>query len=95
MLTIVFIMMRDISQLLNMYMVAASLFYGMSMLALLVMRWTKPDVPRPFKVDHLSITLHHAMLLPGLDHPASVHLAVLLLLHCGPTYRNTSYLCKY
>ena len=44
-------MMRDISQLLNMYMVAASLFYGFSMLALLVMRWTKPDVPRPFKVD--------------------------------------------
>ena len=42
--------MRDISQLLNMYMVNASLFYGMSMLALLVMRWTKPEVPRPFKV---------------------------------------------
>ena len=53
-MTIIFIMMRDISQLLNMYMVAASLFYGMSMLALLVMRWTKPDVPRPFKVEHLS-----------------------------------------
>ena len=48
-LTIIFIMMRDISQLLNMYMVAASLFYGLSMLALLVMRWTKPDAPRPFK----------------------------------------------
>ena len=52
-MTIIFIMMRDISQLLNMYMVAASLFYGMSMLALLVMRWTKPDVPRPFKVENL------------------------------------------
>ena len=50
-MTTFFIMMKDISQLLNMYMVAASFFYGLSMLALLVMRWTKPEVPRPFKVN--------------------------------------------
>ena len=50
-LTVIFIMMRDISQLLNMYMVAASLFYGLSMLALLVLRWTRPSTSRPFKVN--------------------------------------------
>ena len=33
-----------------MYMVAASFFYGLSMLALVVMRWTKRDVSREFKV---------------------------------------------
>ena len=49
-LSVVFILLRDISQLLNMYMVAASFFYGLCMLSLVVMRWTKKDVHREFKV---------------------------------------------
>ena len=49
-LGVVFILLRDISQLLNMYMVAASFFYGLCMLALLMMRWSKKDVKREFKV---------------------------------------------
>ena len=50
-LSVVFILLRDISQLLNMYMVAASFFYGLCMLSLVVMRWTKKDVHREFKVQ--------------------------------------------
>ena len=49
-LGVVFILLRAISQLLNMYMVAASFFYGLCMLSLVVMRWTRREVHREFKV---------------------------------------------
>ena len=40
-LSIFFVLMRDISQLLNMYMVAASMFYGLSMVSLIILRYFK------------------------------------------------------
>ena len=49
-LGVVFILLKDINQLLNMYMVAASFFYGLCMLALVVMRRTKREVAREFQV---------------------------------------------
>jgi len=49
-LGIVFVLLNDINALLNMYMVAASFFYGLCMLALLVLRYTRRDVERTFKV---------------------------------------------
>ena len=54
-LTLVFMFLRDISQLLNMYMVAMAFFYGQCMLALLVLRRTKPLAPRPFKVSRKQV----------------------------------------
>ena len=52
-LGIVFVLLNDINALLNMYMVAASFFYGLCMLALLVLRFTRRDVERTFKVTIL------------------------------------------
>ena len=52
-LGIVFVLLNDINALLNMYMVAASFFYGLCMLALLVLRYTRRDVERTFKVTLL------------------------------------------
>ena len=49
-LGVVFILLKDINQLLNMYMVAASFFYGLCMLALVVMRRTRREVKREFQV---------------------------------------------
>ena len=49
-LGIVFLSLRDIDALLNMYMVAASFFYGLCMLALIVLRFKKKHVERAFKV---------------------------------------------
>ena len=49
-LGVVFILLKDINQLLNMYMVAASFFYGLCMLALVVMRRTRREAAREFKV---------------------------------------------
>ena len=43
--------MNDIDALLNMYMVAASFFYGLCMLALIVLRFKRKDVDRAFKVQ--------------------------------------------
>ena len=55
-LGVVFILLKDIHQLLNMYMVAASFFYGLCMLALLVLRYTRRDVERTFKVTLLLVS---------------------------------------
>jgi len=49
-LGIIFVLMKDIGALLNMYMVAASFFYGLCMLALIVLRFTRKDVERAFKI---------------------------------------------
>ena len=49
-LGIIFVLLNDINALLNMYMVAASFFYGLCMLSLVVMRWTRREVHREFKV---------------------------------------------
>jgi len=47
---VMFLLMRDINALLDMYMVAASFFYGLCMLALIVLRFTKKDAERTFKI---------------------------------------------
>ena len=49
-LGVLFILLKDINGLLNMYMVAASFFYGLCMLALVVMRRTRREVRREFQV---------------------------------------------
>ena len=49
-LGIVFLSLKDIDALLNMYMVAASFFYGLCMLALIVLRFKKKHVHRAFKI---------------------------------------------
>ena len=54
-LAVVFTLLKDIGALLNMYMVAASFFYGLCMLALIVLRFKMRDVERAFKV----FTLHY------------------------------------
>ena len=51
-LGVVFTLLNDIDALLNMYMVAASFFYGLCMLALIVLRFKRKDVDRAFKVQY-------------------------------------------
>jgi len=48
--SVMFILMKDINALLDMYMVAASFFYGLCMLALIVLRFTRKDAERTFKI---------------------------------------------
>ncbi len=40
----------DIGSLIDFFSFTAWIFYGTAMLALIVMRYTKPDAPRPYKV---------------------------------------------
>lgn len=40
-----------INSLIDFFSFTAWIFYGSAMLALLVMRYTRPDVPRPYKVS--------------------------------------------
>jgi len=49
-LGVVFTLLQNIDALLNMYMVAASFFYGLCMLALIVLRFKRKDVERAFKI---------------------------------------------
>ena len=62
MVTVVFILIAQVGAsteyyanpvdvLLQMYMVVALLAYGFAMCSLVVLRWTRPDVERPFKVS--------------------------------------------
>jgi L-type amino acid transporter 9 len=42
-----------IDSLIDFFSFTAWIFYGGSMLALIVMRYTKPNAPRPYKVMHI------------------------------------------
>ena len=42
----------DIASLIDFFSFTAWIFYGAAMLALIVMRFTKRDAPRPYKVWH-------------------------------------------
>ena len=52
-LAIVFVLLNDIGALLNMYMVGASFFSGLCMLALIVLRFKRKNVERVFRVKSL------------------------------------------
>ncbi|XP_025199652.1 b(0,+)-type amino acid transporter 1 [Melanaphis sacchari] len=49
-ITIVMVASGTINSLIDFFSFTAWIFYGSAMLALLVMRYTRPDVPRPYKV---------------------------------------------
>lgn len=42
--------LADIGSLIDFFSFAAWMFYGATMLALIILRWTKKDAPRPYKV---------------------------------------------
>lgn len=64
----------DINELINFFSFTVWIFYGLAMAALIVMRRTKPDAPRPYKVRSP---------MRGGDHTdASVHCEVLTLRVC-------------
>lgn len=73
-LSALFCLVSNISTLIDFFSFIAWLFYGLTFLSLIVMRWTKPLVPRPFKV---SLPIPIAMLLlatflmiaPIIDNP--------------------------
>lgn len=50
-ITIMMVASGTINSLIDFFSFTAWIFYGSAMLALLVMRYTKPDVPRPYKVS--------------------------------------------
>ena len=86
-LTLMFILMKDVGALLNMYMVSASFFYGLSMLALIVLRVTRRNEERAFKVN--TVVISHICILigyPDLDNCSCVHLVILLVLHHSSSY---------
>ena len=64
-LGIVFTLLNDINALLNMYMVAASFFYGLCMLALIVLRFKRKDVERAFKVSFKHYVLPSSKVMFG------------------------------
>ena len=87
-LAVVFTLLKDIGALLNMYMVAASFFYGLCMLALIVLRFKMRDVERAFKVysTFLISYVDSNEFLSDLDRGASVHHGVFLVLHHLPSH---------
>lgn len=50
-LSFIFILLGNINELIEFVSFLIWLFYGLAMIALLVMRKTKADVPRPYKVS--------------------------------------------
>ncbi|XP_077503474.1 L-type amino acid transporter sobremesa [Amblyomma americanum] len=49
-LSICMVSLADIGSLIDFFSFAAWMFYGATMLALIILRWTKKDAPRPYKV---------------------------------------------
>lgn len=52
------VMYGTIDSLIDFFSFTAWLFYGGAMVALIVMRYTKPNHPRPYKVRSLIIHMH-------------------------------------
>ncbi|UYV84977.1 SLC7A9 [Cordylochernes scorpioides] len=50
-ISICMVLAGNITTLIDFFSFTAWLSYGATMLALIVMRWTKPDLPRPYKVN--------------------------------------------
>jgi len=50
----------SIDSLIDFFSFTAWIFYGGSMLALIVMRFTKPNAPRPYKVCMILIIFRHS-----------------------------------
>lgn len=50
MIALIMIIPGNIGSLIDFFSFTAWIFYGGAMLALIVMRWTQKDTPRPYKV---------------------------------------------
>ena len=58
----------DIASLIDFFSFTAWIFYGAAMLALIVMRFTKRDAPRPYKVWHIKKqTKNHSLIKMSLS----------------------------
>ena len=53
----------DIFTLIDFFSFSAWIFYGLTMVSLLVLRWKEPNMERPFKVHSLSSAVHHGLIL--------------------------------
>ena len=51
-IALIMIIPGDIGSLIDFFSFTAWIFYGAAMLALIVMRFTKKDAPRPYKVNY-------------------------------------------
>ena len=87
-LTLLCILVGNIAKLIEFASFLTWVFYGLVMIALLIMRKTKPDVHRPYKVPILVpilvllISIYLAV-SPIISHPALVHLFILMFIIAG------------
>jgi L-type amino acid transporter 9 len=77
-----------IDSLIDFFSFTAWIFYGGSMLALIVMRYTKPNYPRPYKVPIIIpviVLIFSAYLVVGpiIDKPQIEYLYTVLFILCG------------
>ncbi|KAL7019729.1 hypothetical protein ACKWTF_011223 [Chironomus riparius] len=77
-----------IDSLIDFFSFTAWIFYGGSMLALIVMRYTKPNYPRPYKVPIIIPILVlvisiYLVIAPIIDKPQIEYLYTILFILCG------------
>jgi len=79
---------NSISNLIDFFSFTAWIFYGLAMLSLIVMRWTKKDAVRPFKVwiilpIFVFLISCYFVVTPVIDNPAIEYLYVLSFMMVG------------
>lgn len=77
-----------INSLIDFFSFTAWIFYGSAMLALLVMRYTRPDVPRPYKVPIIiPLTIFvislYLVVAPIIDKPQIEYLYSVIFMIAG------------
>lgn len=77
-----------IDSLIDFFSFTAWIFYGGSMLALIVMRFTKPNYPRPYKVPIIIpiivlVISAYLVIGPIIDKPQIEYLYTILFILCG------------
>ncbi|CAM1308452.1 SLC7A9 (predicted) [Pycnogonum litorale] len=78
----------NIGTLIDFFSFTAWLFYGATMLALIVMRWTRPNMHRPYKVPLIipvivMIVSVYLVIAPIVDNPAIEYLYAILFIVAG------------
>ncbi|CAK8684250.1 unnamed protein product [Clavelina lepadiformis] len=88
-LTLVFLIPNDFDTLVNAFSFTAWLFYGLVVAGVVVLRFTNPDMPRPFKVPILIpcivvIIAIYLLVAPLVDSPDIIILYAAIFMMCGP-----------
>ena len=77
---IILVIPSDLFTLIDFFSFCTWMFYGFSMVSLLVLRWKRPDLDRPFRVGGRCLEIIHNCLA---DQPVLLHCYYFSVSHCN------------